>query len=360
MKKNAEIQWLRSIAIIFVLVTHLPAGLFPHQTGAHTILLTYINPATGVDLFFVISGFIIGKTFVNHYDSSDSQQKLPLILNFYVRRFYRLYPASVLWISLTLILGIIFHKTGLWLDPLSLFKKFVASIVSVRNFEESAAPTHLGYYWSLSVENQFYFLLPFLLWFIPIKLRIQLLLGLCLIFMFYRPGGANWWIFRFDGLLYGVLIYYLTQSKYSKLFARLLPTDAFSRFVFLGFFLLLIIAIPVVLERFYPLAYSLVCWGSAILVFAASLNKGVIFMPKYLVPIAEWIGERSYSLYLCHIPVFLVIRSILVTLNMQHDLSTSVLTLINVAAAAIFAHLTYQFLEKPLQETGRKKAKEMG
>lgn len=359
MKKNKEIQWLRGVAIIFVLIMHIPVVLFEHQVFFYGGIFNYFHPATGVDLFFVISGFIIGKTFVNQYDSSPDNQNFSLILKFYIRRFYRLYPASVFWISVTLVIGVISRDATLWLTPHELFKKFIASIASVRNFEESMKPSHLGYYWSLSVENQFYFLLPLLLWFTNIKQRIQILSALCFLFIFYRPGGAVWWLFRFDGVLYGLLLYYFSQSRYNIAFSQLFPSSSTGRFLFLTFFLTVILGLPIALFIHQSLAYSMVCWGSMVLVYAASLDKGYIFIPKLLAPVLEWIGERSYSLYLCHIIIFLIIKDILIRLNMQHYFSIPVQSAIGVGAAIICAHLTYLLLERPLQEAGRNKAKQV-
>lgn len=166
MIKNENIQVLRGLAILLVLLTHfsiiLPADLAEYY---NTHFLNYIRPSMGVDLFFVISGYLLGKTFLqkNILIKKTLESTLESTLLFYRKRFLRLMPAAYFWAFFTLCIGILFHD-NLWLDKQSLIFNFFSSLTFIRNFSEFLKPTHLGYYWALAVEVQFYIFLP-IVWF---------------------------------------------------------------------------------------------------------------------------------------------------------------------------------------------------
>ena len=95
----------------------------------------------------------------------------------------------------------------------------------MRNFEESFAHSDFGYYWSLSLENQFYLLLPIMLLMVPRRWRVRGLVGLCVLNAVWRPGGETWWLFRYDGLIYGLLLFELERAGYSDILAQCLPAS---------------------------------------------------------------------------------------------------------------------------------------
>ncbi|MBF0468609.1 MAG: acyltransferase [Desulfamplus sp.] len=361
-QKNIEIQFLRVIAIIMVMMMHAPIGMPHPYAEKYSVIMAFIHPAVGVDIFFVISGYLMGVTFLDRTSlCTDFSEKVSLTAKFYLRRFWRLFPASFFWITLTLIVGVISKDHEVWLSPQALYKAWVASVLCFRNFEESLHVTHLGYYWSLSMENQFYVLLP-LAWFFICRKWFWKVVGLlCVICIFWRPGGNEWWLFRFDGLLMGLIVYKLTTVKAFRDSVRLIsPETRTGKILMTSFLFLTIPSVPNSIGMYPSLTWSIVALLSSILVTQAVLNEGYIYIPAFLKAPIYWLGEFSYSIYLCHLPVWMIFKD-LVKRNVNQDtqpymiLSAGVVALLSIF---ICAALTYFLIEQPCQKIGYRKLKQ--
>ena len=357
-RKNIEIQFLRVVAIAMVILMHLPVGMFSPYREKYSVILSFIHPAVGVDIFFVISGYLMGLTFINRTESANElSEKITLTSIFYLRRFWRLFPAAFFWITITLIIGCISKDPELWLTPLALYKKWVASVLCFRNFEVSLYPTHLGYYWSLSLENQFYLLLPLAWFFLIRKWFWKIIIGLCIMCLFWRPGGATWWLFRFDGLLMGMLIYkMMTFQSFKNAIHRISPDTVPGKILMTAFFCLTIPSIPIAIGSYPAVTWSFVALCSSFLISQAVLNEGIIYIPKILYSFIYWAGEFSYSIYLCHIPVWLILKDISkryfnATVN-PYILFFAGMILITLLSAA-----TYFYIEQPCIQFGKKLVK---
>lgn len=358
-RPNLEIEALRAIAIAFVLVMHAPLLCMPYPPGALQGIQRWIYPATGVDLFFVISGYLMGRSFVGPYEATEDRgtaHRVERIAAFWVRRFYRLVPASALWVVLTFLASLISDKPSLWLPPNVMFAKGIAALASVRNFEESQNPTFFGYYWSLSVENQFYIALPIALLLVPRRWRVRGLIGLCLLNAVWRPGGELWWLFRYDGLVYGLLLFELERSGAGAILALCLPRELLGRSILLVSVWTVLVTMPVSLPDFHPLAWTLVNCAGFILVFTASQQQGFIAFPRPLRVPAAWLGARSYSLYLCHIPIWFTVIDISQRVGLAGQAWLPLRFAVALSASLLAADLTYRWLELPLQERGRRHA----
>lgn len=361
-KKNVEIQFLRVVAIAMVLIMHAPVGMFHPYVEKYCVILAFIHPAVGVDIFFVISGYLMGVTFLDRTAwCTDTSEKISLTARFYLRRFWRLFPASFFWITLTLVVGVISRDSEIWLTPEALYKAWVASVLCFRNFEESLHVTHLGYYWSLSMENQFYILLPIAWFLICRKWFWKVVVSLCVICLFWRPGGKEWWLFRFDGLLMGMIIYKLTTVHAFKDAIRLIsPETRNGKIVMTSFLLLVIPSVPNSIGVYPSITWSVVALLSSILVSQAVLNEGYIYIPHCLSAPIYWLGEFSYSIYLCHLPVWMIFKD-LVKRHVNPEtqpcmiLAAGVISLLSIF---ICAALTYFFIEQPCQKIGFKKLSE--
>ncbi|MBF0413317.1 MAG: acyltransferase [Desulfamplus sp.] len=389
-QKNIEIQFLRVIAIVMVLIMHAPVGMLHQYAEKFSTIMAFIHPAVGVDIFFVISGYLMGITFLHrtelnrtnfdntsnlnstdgNLNSADSNfnsadlnknvlsEKISLTARFYLRRFWRLFPASFFWITVTLIVGVISGDHEIWLTNDWLYKAWIASVLCFRNFQESIHPTHLGYYWSLSVENQFYLLLPLAWFFVPKKWFWKGVILICIICIFWRPGGNEWWLFRFDGLLMGLLIYKLTRIDAFKDAVRFMsPETRTGRLIMTAFLCLAIPSVPNSIGVYPPLTWSIVALLSSILVSQAVLNEGYIYIPEFLKQPIYWLGEFSYSVYLCHLPVWLIFKDAVKRNPDWIDKPSIVLTIGVVSTISIFicAALTYFFIEQPCQKIGYRK-----
>lgn len=355
-QKNIEIQLLRVVAILMVLIIHAPVGMFSPYAHKYSILLTYIHPAVGVDIFFVLSGYLMGVTFLDRTKGNeDLSEKLNLTARFYLRRFWRLFPASFFWITVTLIVGVISRDPELWLNPLALYKAWIASVLNIRNFEVSLNPTHLGYYWSLSLENQFYFFLPLTWFFIDNKWFWRSTALLCGVFIFWRPGHEMWWLFRFDGLLMGLIVYKLTTLESFRDAIRLIsPYSAVGKTAMTTFICLTLPAIPIAIGAYPALSWSIVVLFSSLLASQAALNEGLIYVPKILHSPIYWIGELSYSIYLCHIPVWLILKDLAKRDYVIHN-NFYLLFIIGIVSILLLSVITYFCIELPCKKFGKPK-----
>ncbi len=111
MKKNNDIEVLRAIGILYVIISHLPT-FTPWAPSWHTVIFNHTYFWSGVDLFFAVSGFVIMKS-ISPWISKDKNEKyLSDTVSFWVKRFYRLIPASWFFLLLTFIASIVFNKYG--------------------------------------------------------------------------------------------------------------------------------------------------------------------------------------------------------------------------------------------------------
>jgi peptidoglycan/LPS O-acetylase OafA/YrhL len=148
-----EIDGMRAFAVIAVIINHFNKNILP-------------SGYLGVDIFFVISGFVITSSLANR----PSKNFQDFLMGFYTRRIKRLVPALVLFVLLTSVLICLFNPS-----PDVSLNTGITSLFGISNLyllkqstDYFAASTKLNVFthtWSLGVEEQFYFLFPFLVWF---------------------------------------------------------------------------------------------------------------------------------------------------------------------------------------------------
>lgn len=288
MKFRYDIQALRGFAVLIVILYH--AALGPFKGG-------YL----GVDIFFVISGFLITTLLIKHLEQGDFSFK-----EFYYRRVRRLLPAAYTVLFLILI-GAYFFLAD---SHLRAFKnQFVGAITFTANialfeqsgyFESDAKLKPLLHMWSLAIEEQFYLLLPAALFFVPRKfwkagafLATILSFGLCIITMKYKPEAAFFLLpFRAWELGIGCI---------GALYASNGSLQNASRIFFFPA-LAIILLIPVFpISNIHP-GYDalLICLATLIIILRQSVFLGTSVLLKPLYKIGDW----SYTLYLVHWPLF--------------------------------------------------------
>lgn len=233
---------VRAIAIIWVLAVHLVffhLGIFPEQAAA-----VFANPLTGwimrgdlaLDLFFVISGFLMGSMLFEEFRKSGNL----VFSRFYVRRFLRLIPVYLA----AMLLGLYFCHDLPGMDKWGNAETIWANLLYVNNFIP-IEKQYMGWCWSLAVEEQFYILLPAsILVFMGLgRGRLGILIGLLLMSgivrytiihvyavvpppleQAYTPQWSHWFnteydklYTRFGGLLAGVTAAYLTCYRLPQL-----------------------------------------------------------------------------------------------------------------------------------------------
>lgn len=341
LKYRKDIDGLRAVAVIAVLLFHLDPG--------------YLNAGyLGVDIFFVISGYLITRIVYTEVVSGKYT-----FTNFYVRRSKRILPPLYFMAILTLIAGYFillpldFYKTGISVLGAVLFVSNMQFALRTGDyFSSDSSEWPMLHTWSLSVEEQYYFVLPVVLIFFIRFLKLNLTAVLCVValasfvlaeFMSRKEGLTSlsyyFLLTRMGELLVGsVLAIVHARGTFEKSNSNILATVAAlvlvgtllffnKQLVFPGFSALLA-CVPVAL-----IIHSQDTWVNRLLE-----NKGVV-----------WVGLLSYSLYLFHWPVLAFARYILNTTAGYLHLP---LTAQVVCLALIFtlSLVSYYAVERPLRK----------
>jgi peptidoglycan/LPS O-acetylase OafA/YrhL len=331
---RADIDGLRSYAVLAVLVYHLDFGVL--QGGF-----------LGVDVFFVISGFLITRWIVGEIEAGTFS-----CANFYARRVRRLFPAMFV----TLALSFVAAATVFTPDLLQEFaQSLVYSILSVSNilfwtqdgyFEPLAEYKPLLHFWSLSVEEQFYFVWPVLLisalavrrdWLVPALLAAILIISLY--------AGRRWLKFDADGAFYlaPFRAFEFAIGALMVWVVRLQPKDSLAN-EGLALAGLVLVAYPMIVytgkTSFPGTAAILACIGAALLIHSGtSKYVGSILANRAAVGI----GLISYSLYLVHWPIIVFYTYWKVTPITATE--RGVIALASISLAAVM----YRFVELPFR-----------
>lgn len=344
MKYRADIDGLRSVAIIPVVLYHAGISMF---SGGFV----------GVDVFFVISGYLITSIIL-----SDIDKDRFTITNFYFRRVKRIFPALYLLFIFTSVFCLFFYMPAdLKAYGKSLFGSvfFISNVVFWREkgyFEAASELKPLLHTWSLSVEEQFYIFYPVMMLLLAKYFRKRYVSAVFVVFTM-----------SFLLCLWGTV-------KYSSASFFLLPTRAWELMIgcllALGFFpktgnvklLNLLSASGIILifysvfsfdsETKFPGFMALIpCAGTALIIYSGCfvsassdnakpiINKILSFKPFVIV------GLISYSLYLWHWVLF-AFR------NYYKDVANSVLmsNWVLIPLSFIFAAVSYYIVEKPFRD----------
>ena len=185
-----SLNGLRGVAIILVVFAHL--GL-----NSGDLYGTIFNGELGVLIFFVLSGFLITTLCIREkLGSGDISLKM-----FYIRRALRIFPVAYLYLLVIVILNAIFKLDIHFINILG-SALYITDFSSY--FRKHYFSWHTGHYWSLSVEEQFYLLVPFVL-----KKQFQLYLLLLLFMVFILPVIIV--LQNFYPALNGIVLYTLTH-----------------------------------------------------------------------------------------------------------------------------------------------------
>ncbi|MET3431892.1 peptidoglycan/LPS O-acetylase OafA/YrhL [Herbaspirillum seropedicae] len=338
-----DIDGLRAIAIVSVVVFHA----FPDAMPGGFI---------GVDIFFVISGFLISSIIFRQLDQGRFS-----FTDFYVHRIRRIFPALILVLASCFVLG--------WFSLLpeeyrQLGKHMAAGAGFIQNlvlwkesgyFDVESDMKPLLHLWSLSVEEQFYLVYPLLvcgLW------RARMPLRKCLVLLMLASFALNlWWVAqdpvktfylpftRVWELLAGALCAFGVMRKgvaFSTSSFRLPHLPSLHLRSVLGLALLLCGLVLIDRHRYFPGAWALLPVTGAVLLVSSGPQAWV---NRHLLsrPLLVWIGLVSYPLYLWHWPI----------LSFMHILTPTrpgaPLRLAAVALSVLLAWLTYRLLERPVR-----------
>ncbi|WP_376091274.1 acyltransferase family protein [Roseomonas sp. CCTCC AB2023176] len=360
----ADIQTLRGVSILLVLVAHLPF-LYPWADAAFRVVGPY-GFGYGVDLFFVISGFVITRSLATELRSEAGRHPASVVLRFWVRRAFRLWPAAALAVAATLaFVAAIGHEpplpaTG---DTRSYVQAALAGLLNYMNLwayrqvTEGRPITLLAHFWSLSLEEQFYVVLPLLmLGFHRSRVLPASSLGVILAFAWIDRSDFRhlpWW-FRVDGLFWGVLVSWVSERPWvsRRQFGRIVGG------LVLGLSIIGLVLSPAVAPA-SGITTSTTLLLAVLPVLVASLDGGAFQHFGWLSRCLNAIGERSYTLYLWHLLAFTAAQLAWRRFGSQAaepDLvGVTCITLL--AAVALTACCgAYRWIELPTRAAGRRAA----
>jgi peptidoglycan/LPS O-acetylase OafA/YrhL len=355
-----DIEVLRAIAVIFVCIEHMDMNLFAWTAGVlQKKFFGWTGMWSGVDLFFVISGFVIARDFLPKFGTARStHERLVTTLSFWIRRAWRLIPSAWLWLGVILCACLFFNHSGAWGSFRANLEGVMTAVFQVANLRAMLVyakfePGATFPYWSLSLEEQFYLVLPFLIW-LSGK-RLPLVLGVVVVLQLVLPRSALGTITRTDALALGVLLAIWSQLDSYRLFEPRFMARRMARFLL----------IPILLgglafaggeDMHVPVPISLVAYIGAILVFFASYDRNYLMAPGWIKKVFLWVGSRSYAIYLIHIPAYYTTREIFFRMQPPgtgFDASYGLRFLATATVLIIvLAELNYRLVETPLRRRG--------
>ena len=342
---------IRAIAVIMVLAYHLKLALF--KSGF-----------LGVTVFFVLSGYLITGILISEVEEEGTID----LKNFWLRRIRRLVPAVmsmavvIIFVS-TVVNRVIFTKGC---------KDFLASVLGFNNwwqifnkvsyFEAAGVPSPFTHCWSLAIETQFYLIYPLILLgiyklaksrgegrakrgllFAGVTLMLALISVILMIVLFDPQQDASRVYYGTDtrafSLLFGALLailweYRMVPRRFSASVNMVLGSVSFA--------VLLVMTIAINgSSNFWYRGGQFVGTILTVLVIYTVLGRKT-WLSRFLSnPVLKWIGDRSYSIYLWHYPIILLIS--------KGIKASWWITLIEIVLSVVLAELSYRFIETPIR-----------
>lgn len=363
-RKNLDIEVLRAVAVLMVLVDHIDFLIFWNGSIAGKVHVV-TSLWGGVDLFFCISGFVITQLFLRQARGSSF---IGFALPFWLRRVYRIWPSAIFTVLVVLAASLLFNRSSAFGDPKGDFLDAVSVVMQVANFHFYHCSTALGgycgvntVYWSLSLEEQFYLVFPFLFFFLSRSaLKVVLICIIGLLFFTARQPQTFLWEIRVDALAWGALIALTqTSARERKLQPRFLSSKV--RAVFTTVLLSGLIA-SLGTNMVILFQTGLIALLSAGLVWIASFDEQFTFPAGKLRNVLVWIGSRSYALYLVHPIAERLTHEIFSRLYPGQSFDDHFLfrfLLVGFGLTFVLAEANYRLLETPLRLRGVRLARNL-
>lgn len=338
-KYRPDIDGLRAVAILSVVLFH---GFPQYIQGGFV----------GVDIFFVISGYLISTIIYSNLRTHSFS-----FIDFYSRRIKRIFPALLAVLISTFIFGwfcLTPREYETLNQEIAAGTAFFSNFIFWRQsgyFDIAAEKKPLLHLWSLAVEEQFYIFWPLILWaFSKLKANLFYLtvfiltisFALNIVYIGSDPIGAFYAPYtRFWELLMGASLAYLSLGKFHNIQTSPLFRSVISIF---GFACILFAVFTFNKSLAFPGWFALLpVLGATLLIFAGpeGLINRVLLRNKVMV----WVGLISYPLYLWHWPIFSLGR-----IYTGHAL-TELQTLGAIFAAFLLAWITFKFIESPIRKS---------
>ncbi len=348
MEFRKDVQGLRGVAALFVIIFHLKPKLLP-------------GLFTGVDMFFVISGFIISLGVYYKLENGDYS-----ITSFYAKRIKRLMPAMFVLIAFIMVAAyfLFLPRDGLQHLKHSLYTLlfganfFNTYQITKGYFDMQAFKYPLLHMWSLAIEEQFYIVFALLMLVLSycknsakavISSPFFIILVILTVFSFafgeiyYSKKNANFVYYmlpsRMGEITLGIIIASLTFKLRNKEYqnaAYLLSSVGLSLILYSIFFISKKGIFPGI-HALYP------CLGIALIILGGSLNKKNIINRIIANPILTYFGLISYSMYLYHFAIIAILRYWQVTITNHRAIYLFIVIV-------LFSTMSYFLIEKPIRK----------
>ena len=360
---------IRGIAILSVVVFHYFTAVTAGRSGFLALLHNFFAMGwVGVDLFFVLSGYLIGGILL------DARKSPHYFRAFYLRRFYRIIPLYYVWICGYVVLVAVVGPTRLISagavpaarPPLYVYFLFLQNL---KDFHLTGMPAAwFGATWSLAVEEQFYLVCPLLIRLLSRRVLIVVLIGVVLFtpalrFVVHDSGQSGPALVnllmpcRADAFAMGILAAILWRNTRLRAYlgARMAIVYALT-VVSLGGFVF--VAMKWVSQ---PWALGMQTVGlSVIAVFFVVTLIFILLSPRGTVTSiarARWlreIGTVSYCMYIIHVAIEGICRDILLPAKMHQAANWATVAVLLLAAVLTYAiaKLSWILFERPLQRLG--------
>ena len=259
----------------------------------------------GVDIFFVISGFVITSLIYNKIKLSKNFN----FLNFYLKRFKRIYPVLFFILSISLIIIILFQPLDLFLNNL---KVYFFSLIGISNFYylfskkdyfDTVFEDPFAHTWSLGIEEQFYIIFPFFLFFfLKIQNYSKIIFFIILIIVF----GISLSIFFQENIK---LIFYSPLFRFWEFLIGTIAFFTYKKIKFKNNLLSLLILAILIIFIFFPKNINLpaitlvTCVLTSIFILVYKSNNNEIINSFIENKFFIILGNISYSFYLWHLPI---------------------------------------------------------
>src|SRR5438094_4292040 len=348
-----HVDGLRALAVVSVLIYHLYPPMLP-------------GGFVGVDVFFVISGYVVTSSLAQQ----RSESVAAFLGRFYARRLARLLPALVTVLTITTVAYVLlvprawFNRAADGVGQAAYwgFSNWVLDREAVNYFEPRAELNPYTHTWSLGVEEQFYLIAPLVLYHslalnssarrrrgalaLLVALTASSLLACGYFSTLYGSRFVFYQItFRFWELGVGVLLFHFSGQR-----PGVAPSSTPTRmWKSLAGLLLVAVAMAAPHPRAYPWLRSLCAVVATTLMIGSPVHSPKDIVRKVFAhPYTVWLGQRSYSLYLWHWPVYVIFRW---TVGLERWPFILIALCLSLVAAA----LSYTWVETPVRGNNRLK-----
>lgn len=359
-QRFVSLDGLRGLAIISILILHyivLPIVRSEESLLSSTVSWIGMHLWSGVDFFFVLSGYLIASILLRERHHSA------YLVQFFIRRAFRIFPLYWVLLLSYIILSIFWKPLFTESTLLEHSYPFYAYAGLFQNFFLAQTGSYGGDFlaatWSLAIEVQFYCLVPFLVrWFNWKQLLITC--GLLIVFSLYArvlheyPASYSYPFCRGDGLFMGVAIAILIhQPACIDFLERIKRHGSYIFAASIVCYILTAILMPHAGGIFNHFLFSIAYAGVLLVVL---LDKAV-FPNFFRTPLLVWLGQKSYGVYLFHYGILIITFHLLLHKPPRLDyISDWGVVGLSLMITLVMVQLISKWIEMPMIAMGKRLA----